>query len=296
LRCKRIDEHFFMDTFFATSKAGKSSRGHTCCQLFVTDKGFIYVAPMKSKSEALQAVKQFAKEIGAPDAMICDHSGEQTSIALKRFCQEIGATLKVLEEGTPWANKAELCVGLMKEAVRKDVKDSDCPLAFWDYCVERRAHVNNLTAKDLFTLHGTNAHTATFGEDGDMSNLSQYKWHDWCYFREQKLAFPFNREVLGRVLGPAKGEGNEMAQWMLKANGQVVPRRSSRPLKVDEIHSVTEIKKREIFDGLTLPSTRRNLLNLRTPTTTSSKSMRTRMNRRGLCPTLRTRSMLMANC
>jgi hypothetical protein len=172
LRHKRIDEHFFMDTFFATSKAGKSSRGHTCCQLFVTDKGFTCVAPMKSKSEALQAAKQFAKEIGAPDATICDHSGEQTSIALKRFCQEIGATLKVLEEGIPWANKAELCVELTKEAVRKDVKDSDCPLAFWDCCVERRARINNLTAKDLFTLHGTNAHTATFGEDGDTSNLS----------------------------------------------------------------------------------------------------------------------------
>ena len=87
LRYKRIDEYFFMDTFFATKKAGKSSRGHTCCQLFVTDKGFVYVVPMKSKKEALQAVKQFAKEIGAPDALICDMSGEQTSHALKRFCQ-----------------------------------------------------------------------------------------------------------------------------------------------------------------------------------------------------------------
>ena len=57
-----------MDTFFATSKAGKSSRGHTCCQLFVTDKGYVYVVPMKSKSEVLQAVKQFAKELGAPEA------------------------------------------------------------------------------------------------------------------------------------------------------------------------------------------------------------------------------------
>jgi hypothetical protein len=27
---------------------------------------------MKSKSEVLQAVKEFAKEIGAPDAIICD--------------------------------------------------------------------------------------------------------------------------------------------------------------------------------------------------------------------------------
>jgi hypothetical protein len=68
LRYKRISEYFFMDTFFATVKAGKSSRGHTCCQLFVTDKGFVYVVPMKSKGEVLQAVKQFAKEIGAPDA------------------------------------------------------------------------------------------------------------------------------------------------------------------------------------------------------------------------------------
>jgi hypothetical protein len=126
--------------------------------------------------------------------------------------------MRVLEEGTPWSNKAELYIGLIKEAVRKDMKDSDCPLAFWDYCVERRAQINNLTAKDLFTLHGTNAHTALFGEDGDISNLCQYQWYDWCYFREQKQSFPYTREVLGRVLGPYKGAGNEMAQWILKAN------------------------------------------------------------------------------
>ena len=53
LRYKRINEHFFMDTFFATKKAGKSSGGNSCCQLFVTDKGFVYVVPMKSRSEVL---------------------------------------------------------------------------------------------------------------------------------------------------------------------------------------------------------------------------------------------------
>ena len=79
LRYKRINEYFSMDTFFATKTAGKSSRGNTCCQLFVTDKGYVYVVSMKSKSEVLQAVKQFAKEIGAPDAIISDASGEQTS-------------------------------------------------------------------------------------------------------------------------------------------------------------------------------------------------------------------------
>jgi hypothetical protein len=58
------------------------------------------------------------------------------------------------------------------------------------------------------------------------------------------------REVLGRVLGPAKGEGNEMAQWVLKANRRVIPRRSVPPLHVAEIHSETEKSKGKLSDEL----------------------------------------------
>jgi hypothetical protein len=250
LRYKRIKEFFFMDTFYATRKAGTSSRGNQCCQLFVTDNGFIYVVPMERESDVLKAVKQFAKEIGAPDALICDAAKAQTSRAMKQFCNEIGTTLRALEENTPWANKAELYIGLLKEAVRKDMKSSNCPIAFWDYCIERRARINNLTARDLFQLHGTNAHTAMTAEEGDISNICQYDWYQWVFYREQTAKFPFNREILGRVLGPAKGSGNEMAQWILKANGNVVPRRTVRPLNTAEKHSPTETKKRTIFDTL----------------------------------------------
>ena len=106
-----------MDTFFATKKGGRSSCGHTCCQLFITDKGFLYVLPMRRKSEVLQAIKQFAKEIGAPTSIIADMSGEQMSHDVRKFCNDIGTTLQALEEGTPWSNKAELYIGLLKEAV-----------------------------------------------------------------------------------------------------------------------------------------------------------------------------------
>jgi len=228
LRYKRINKHFFMDTFFATKKAGKSSHGNNCMQLFVTDKGYVYVyvVAMRSIGDVPLALKVFAKEIGAPDAVICDGAGEQTSHEVKRFCQQIGTTLRVLEEGTPWANRAELYIGLIKEAVQKDMKDSNCPLAFWDYCAEFRARINNLTARSLFQLDGRNAHFSVTGEEGDISNLCQFDWYSWCYFREDKSPFPYLKEILGRVLGPAKGEGNEMAQWILKANGKVVPRRT----------------------------------------------------------------------
>lgn len=61
-----------MDTFFATKIDGNLSRTNTCCHLFVTEKGYVYVVPMNSKIEMLQAFKQFAKEIGSPGAIICN--------------------------------------------------------------------------------------------------------------------------------------------------------------------------------------------------------------------------------
>ena len=53
LQYKCIKEYFFMDTFFMTKKSGKTSCRHTCCQLFVTNKGYIYVVLMKTKHEVM---------------------------------------------------------------------------------------------------------------------------------------------------------------------------------------------------------------------------------------------------
>ena len=203
LQYRQITQYFFIDTFFATKKGGTSSRGNSCCQLFVTDKGFIYVVPMKHKSEVLSAIKQFAKEVGAPDAIVSDMAKEQISQDVHNFCNTIGTTLRAIEEGTPWSNKAELYIKLMKEAVRKDMKESNCPLRFWDYCLERRVWIYNLTSRDHIKVHGSNPHAETFGEQEDISNLCQFRWYEWCYFHDHKAPFPHNQEILGRVLGPA---------------------------------------------------------------------------------------------
>ena len=55
------------------------------------------------------------------------------------FSPEIGTTLKVLENETQWADRAELYIGLMKEATRKDMREMHLPLVLWDYAMERRA-------------------------------------------------------------------------------------------------------------------------------------------------------------
>ena len=99
-----------MDTFFATNKFGKSSLDHTCCKQSVTARGFIYVMPIKSKGKVLQAIKQFDKEIDAPEALICDVMGDQKSNNVRKLCRGIGATRRVLEEDTLWLNKNDFWI------------------------------------------------------------------------------------------------------------------------------------------------------------------------------------------
>ena len=100
-------------------------------------------------------------------------------------------------------------------------------------------------------MDGSNPYTVTFCEQADISDLCLYDWYDWCYFREESgIQFPFQKEILGRVLVPMKNEGNEMVQSVLKSNDQVVPRRTCRQLTITEINSPVETKKRETFDAL----------------------------------------------
>ena len=248
LRYRRIDSNFFTDTFFATAK-GKSSRGHTCAQLFVSDKGYLSIYFMKSKSEFKDALHLFCKEVGVPVNLVVDPSKEQTSNDVKQFCHKVGTTLRILEESTQWANRAERYIGIFKESIRQDMRIANSPLCLWDYCAERRALIHNVIPKGLFQLQGSNPITSTFGFQPDISNICQFEWYSWCYFREESnVQFPFQKEQLGRVLGPLRNEGNAMTQAILRINGRVVPRRTVRPLTVSEIQSPVEIKKREEFD------------------------------------------------
>ena len=90
----------------------KSLQGYQYCQLFVSDKGFIFVVFMGKKSEFPLALKAFAKEIGVPSSLIMDPSGEQTSNAVKQFAQECSMKLKLLEESTQWADLVERYIGM----------------------------------------------------------------------------------------------------------------------------------------------------------------------------------------
>ena len=71
LRYRWIQSVFFTDTMFTTPKA-KSTHGNTCCQVFVSDKGFVAVYPMKSQSEFETALHWFCKQVGVHASLVLD--------------------------------------------------------------------------------------------------------------------------------------------------------------------------------------------------------------------------------
>ena len=99
----------------------KSLCGNTCAQIFVSDKDFVALYPMKKESEYFLALKEFLKDVGAPDVLVCDLAKTQKKQEVKDFCTQIGTTLRILEAETQWENQAELFVGLVKESTCKDL-------------------------------------------------------------------------------------------------------------------------------------------------------------------------------
>ena len=73
----------------------------------------------------------------------------------------------------------------------------------------------------------------TLGEMGDISNLCQFGYYEWVYFRQKTPDFQFQKEELVICLGPTKNDVNDMCQWVLQNNEQVVPRLTLRRLRFE---------------------------------------------------------------
>ena len=80
----------------------------------------------------------------------------------------------MLEQGTHQYDLAELHAGLSKDPGSKDIKDANSNLFFWDYCVEKRTRMNNLTCHNIPQLNVSNTYTELTGEQGNMYNMNKF--------------------------------------------------------------------------------------------------------------------------
>ncbi len=69
-------------------------------QIFVSDKGIVKVYLMKFVRIFSSALREFAKDVGAPEILVTDPHKCQKSKEVQDFCNKIGTTLRLLEQNT----------------------------------------------------------------------------------------------------------------------------------------------------------------------------------------------------
>jgi hypothetical protein len=251
LRYNRVATDVFMDTFFSSKKTGPTTRGYTCCQIFCTEFGHVFVVMMESKagSNIAFALKKYFKTVGVPPMIIADAAREQIQGDALLLCNEAGCQIYQLEKDTPSANRAERYIKMLKDEAKADLVKSNSPLVFWDYCVERRAKIINSVARNNLHLQGQVPEMKMTGRPHDISNLCEFNWYEWCKYRSEGRKFPSPSERLGRILGPAEHASHAMSQWVLTDNGMVLPIQTCRPLTDAEYNSPVERQRMADFDS-----------------------------------------------
>ena len=87
----------------------------------------------------------------------------------------MGLVMCCLDESTQQANLAGSYVGILKKAIYQDLLKWNAPLVVWDYCVELRATVHNLTAKDKSDMSNMNPFTWITGNVADILSMCVHK-------------------------------------------------------------------------------------------------------------------------
>ena len=95
-----------MDKFFANQKYIILN---TCAQIFTEREGFVYLHSMKSKSQAVEALNVTTRNIGVPNTLISDNTGEHTGphTELHEFIRCYCICGRTTEPYSHWQNRSE---------------------------------------------------------------------------------------------------------------------------------------------------------------------------------------------
>ena len=115
LHYRRLKTNIFTDTLFSSVK---SSRNHTCAQMFCKDLQWTAVYPMTTKGEAHLGLSKFLSTHGAPDFLIANGATELTQGKFRRKAREAGVHSKEVEPYSSWSNLAEASIRELKRATR----------------------------------------------------------------------------------------------------------------------------------------------------------------------------------
>ena len=219
LSYRRLNVRFYSDTLFAKVT---SLKGNTCAQVFATnDIGFVRVHPMSSKSQAGDALKAVAEDIGIPNEIVVDGAAEQVGpkSEFMKTVNYLRTKIKQTEPYSPWQNQAESAIRELKKRWKHRMSTNKIPRRLWDYGLVYESEIMSRTARGEDKRTGIERIT---GDTPDISEWLDFEFYSPVWFWDNPDAA--ENPVVGRWLGVAHRIGSDMCYWVLKSNGHVLSR------------------------------------------------------------------------
>lgn len=218
LHRQRLNATFHKDTLLSRIP---SIRGNNCAQVF-TDGRFTAVYPLKSKSMAGDALREFSSDFGIPDTLVADLAGEQTG-ADTEFVKQIrrlDIRIHYAEKGRKNQNHhVEREIGILKTRWKRRMTANAIPMRLWDYGLVYEAEILSRMCRHEDGRSGLEILT---GNTPDISEWVDFAFYDLVWYHVPKNDVNTEGRRLGRWLGISHRVGSDLCYWVLTKAGHVI--------------------------------------------------------------------------
>ena len=90
--------------------------GHTCSHIFTDGEVFVWIMYLFIKAEVGMSLRAFERQIGIPNELPFDRAAEQIVLNGNFQCAIRGFSIELInsEPGSPWHNRADNLIGIIK--------------------------------------------------------------------------------------------------------------------------------------------------------------------------------------
>lgn len=216
-RLRILDCKIYTDTLFAKEK---SISGNKCAQIFTDGSGFVFVYPMKLKSEAGDAMNVMTRDIGVPREVFSDNAFEEigSNTEFQKCLNRCIIDYRRTEPFSPWKNIAENIIGIIKQKTKRRRINRNIPKRLWDFGMVLEAEIYSRTSgKD-----GRTSMDRLTGDTNDISEWIEFEFYDLCHYWDNQTD---SREPnIGIWLGVVHRVGSALCYWILTNKGNVISR------------------------------------------------------------------------
>ena len=223
---------YYADEMFSTAK---SIRGHKGASVYTNGAGFDHCYPWKRKAHAPETLMSFIHDCGIPHTLVTDGAKEEILGRAKETMETYRIKHRITVPYSPWQNLAESAIRELKNAIRRHSRRTRSPRRLWCLLGQWAAAIRRLTALGIASLEGRTPTEAVMGSTPDVSTYAMFDWYQYVYYWTPTAQFPFQKKELGRWVGVAENYTDVYSYYILKANGELVIRKSVWSLSQDEM-------------------------------------------------------------